>query len=121
MPDRHEENIKLSGTIDKGFLKKERNKSRKPMREINIIGEEKHSNSHHTPHDDMMKFMTGNVSTASYSEIETITGIMTKKQKEQELDREEEAKLSSFRGRLKSVLNCTTAGQDYLKGKYQSF
>ncbi len=121
MPERHEENIKLSGTIDKGFLKKERNKSRQPMREINIIGEEKHSPFCHKHRDDMMEFMATNVSTATYSEIEAITGIMTKKQNEQELDRDEEAKLYSFKGRMKSVLNSTAAGQDYLKGKYQSF
>ncbi len=121
MSDRYEENIPLSGTINKGFLKKEHNKPGTSMREINITGEENYSPFHYKPHDDMMKFMTGNVSTASYSEIDIITGIMTKKQNKQKLDEDEETKLSSFRGRLKSVLNCTTAGQDYLKGKYQSF
>ncbi|MEQ8222115.1 MAG: hypothetical protein ABRQ37_07445 [Candidatus Eremiobacterota bacterium] len=121
MPERHEENIKLSGTINRGFLKKKDNKSRQTMREINITGEEKHSPFCHTPQDDMMGFMTTNVSTATYSEIEAITGIMIKKQNEQELDIDEEAKLYSFKGRLKSALNSTTAGQDYLKGKYQSF
>ncbi|MEQ8190513.1 MAG: hypothetical protein ABRQ39_21280 [Candidatus Eremiobacterota bacterium] len=121
MPERHEENFNLPGTIDKGFLKKEGNKSGNGMREINITGEGKHIPFNHTSHDDMMKFMAGNVSTASYSEIEAIVSIMTKKHNQQELDRDEEAKLYSFKGRLKSTLNSTTAGQDYLKGKYQSF
>lgn len=106
---------------NKEFLKSHGVKGMRTMEEIDTAGDSevfiKNRNFIKGP-DEMMKSMFSNMTGTSYSEINVIFNILSKKQNGQELNEEETLKLYSFTDRLQSVFNSSIAGQTSRKGMF---
>ncbi len=68
--------------------------------------------------DEIMKSMFSNMTGTSYSEINVIFNILSKKQNGTELNEEEKLKLYSFTDRLQSAFNSSIVGQAGRKGMF---
>lgn len=106
-------------TNNKGFLKSLRLKGMRTIEEIYTDYDSgafiKSMNFTRRP-EEIMKSMFSNMTGTSYSEINVIFNILSKKQNGQALNEEETLKLYSFTDRLQSAFNSSIAGHTDGKG-----